>query len=59
MILIFLISVCGSVIVDAVQMQAVVEEHQKLYGAIISGNVDAATQTMTKHMAASMARYKI
>ena len=51
--------VSGTGMVDAEQLQAVVEEHQKLYGAIISGNVDAATETMMKHLAASMARYKI
>lgn len=55
----FLKRVSGTGMVDAEQLQAVVEEHQKLYGAIISGNVDAATQTMMKHLAASMARYKI
>ena len=55
----FLKRVSGTGMVDAEQLQAVVEEHQKLYGAIISGNVDAATHTMTKHLAASMARYKI
>lgn len=55
----FLKRVSGTGMVDAEQLQAVVKEHQKLYGAIISGNVDAATQTMTKHLAASMARYKI
>lgn len=55
----FLKRVSGTGIVDAEQLQAVVEEHQKLYGAIISGNVDAATETMMKHLAASMARYKI
>lgn len=55
----FLKRVSGTGMVDAEQLQVVVEEHQKLYGAIISGNVDAATQTMTKHLAASMARYKI
>ena len=55
----FLKRVSGTGMVDADQLQAVVEEHQKLYGAIISGNVDAATHTMTKHLAASMARYKI
>lgn len=55
----FLKRVSGTGMVDAEQLQAVVEEHQKLYGAIISRNVDAATQTMTKHLAASMARYKI
>lgn len=55
----FLKRVSGTGMVDAEQLQAVVEEHQKLYGAIISGNVDAATQIMTKHLAASMARYKI
>lgn len=55
----FLKRVSGTGMVDSEQLQAVVEEHQKLYGAIISGNVDAATQTMTKHLAASMARYKI
>ena len=55
----FLKRVSGTGMVDAEQLQAVVEEHQKLYGAIISGNVDAATQTMTKHLAASMTRYKI
>lgn len=55
----FLKRVSGTGMVDAEQLHAVVEEHQKLYGAIISGNVDAATQTMTKHLAASMARYKI
>lgn len=55
----FLKRVSGTGMVDAEQLQAVVEEHQKLYGAIISGNVDAATQTMIKHLAASMARYKI
>lgn len=55
----FLKRVSGTGMVDAEQLQAVVEEHQKLYGAIISGNVDAATQTMMKHLAASMARYRI
>ena len=55
----FLKRVSGTGMVDTEQLQAVVEEHQKLYGAIISGNVDAATQTMMKHLAASMARYKI
>ena len=55
----FLKRVSGTGMVDAEQLQAVVEEHQKLYGAIISGNVDAVTQTMMKHLAASMARYKI
>lgn len=55
----FLKRVSGTGMVDAEQLQAVVEEHQKLYGAIISGNVDSATHTMTKHLAASMARYKI
>ena len=55
----FLTRVSGTGMVDSEQLQAVVEEHQKLYGAIISGNVDAATQTMMKHLAASMARYKI
>lgn len=55
----FLKRVSGTGMVDAEQLQAVVEEHQKLYGAIISGNVDAATETMTKHLAASMARYRI
>lgn len=55
----FLKRVSGTGMVDSEQLQAVVEEHQKLYGAIISGNVDAATQTMMKHLAASMARYKI
>ena len=55
----FLKRVSGTGMVDAEQLQAVVEEHQKLYGAIISGNVDVATQTMMKHLAASMARYKI
>lgn len=55
----FLKRVSGTGMVDAEQLQAVVEEHQKLYGAIISGNADAATQTMMKHLAASMARYKI
>lgn len=55
----FLKRVSGTGMVDAEQLQAVVEEHQKLYGAIISGNVEAATETMTKHLAASMARYKI
>ena len=58
-ILNFLKRVSGTGMVDSEQLQAVVEEHQKLYGAIISGNVDAATQTMMKHLAASMARYKI
>ena len=48
-----------NVLSAAEPVQAVVEEHQKLYGAIISGNVDAATETMMKHLAASMARYKI
>lgn len=55
----FLKRVSGTGMVDAEQLQAVVEEHQKLYGAIISGNVEAATKTMMKHLAASMARYKI
>lgn len=55
----FLKRLSGTGMVDAEQLQAVVEEHQKLYGAIISGNVDAATETMRKHLAASMARYKI
>ena len=55
----FLKRVSGTGMVDAEQLQAVVEEHQKLYGAIISGNVDVATETMMKHLAASMARYKI
>lgn len=55
----FLKRVSGTGMVDAEQLQAVVEEHQKLYGAIISGNVEAATETMMKHLAASMARYKI
>lgn len=55
----FLKKVSGTGMVDAEQLQAVVEEHQKLYGAIISGNVEAATKTMMKHLAASMARYKI
>lgn len=55
----FLKRVSGTGMVDSEQLQAVVEEHQKLYGAIISGNVDAATQTMMKHLSASMARYKI
>lgn len=55
----FLKRVSGTGMVDSEQLQAVVEEHQKLYGAIISGNVDAATQTMMKHLTASMARYKI
>lgn len=55
----FLKRVSGTGMVDSEQLQAVVEEHQKLYGAIISGNVDAATQTMMKHLAASMGRYKI
>lgn len=55
----FLKRVSGTGMVDSEQLQAVVEEHQKLYGAIISGNVDAATETMMKHLAASMARYKI
>ena len=55
----FLKRVSGTGMVDAEQLQDVVAEHQKLYGAIISGNVDAATQTMMKHLAASMARYKI
>lgn len=55
----FLKRVSGTGMVDVEQLQAVVEEHQKLYGAIISGNVDAATETMMKHLAASMARYKI
>ena len=55
----FLKRVSGTGMVDSEHLQVVVEEHQKLYGAIISGNVDAATQTMMKHLAASMARYKI
>lgn len=55
----FLKRVSGTGMVDAEQLQAVVEEHRKLYGAIISGNVEAATETMMKHLAASMARYKI
>lgn len=55
----FLKRVSGTGMVDAEQLQAVVEEHQKLYGAIISGNVEAATETMMKHLVASMARYKI
>lgn len=55
----FLKRVSGTGMMDAEQLQAVVEEHQKLYGAIISGNVEAATETMMKHLAASMARYKI
>lgn len=55
----FLKRVSGTGMVDEEQLQAVVEEHQKLYGAIISGNVEAATKTMMKHLAASMARYKI
>lgn len=55
----FLKRVSGTGMVDAEQLQAVVEEHQKLYGAIISGNVEAATEIMMKHLAASMARYKI
>lgn len=55
----FLKRVSGTGMVDAEQLQAVVEEHQKLYGAIISGNVEAATETMMKHLAASMERYKI
>lgn len=55
----FLKRVSGTGMVDAEQLQAVVEEHQKLYGAIISGNVKAATETMMKHLEASMARYKI
>lgn len=55
----FLKRVSGTGMVDAEQLQAVVEEHQKLYGAIISGNVGVATETMMKHLAASMARYKI
>lgn len=55
----FLKRVSGTGMVDAEQLQAVVEEHQKLYGAIISGNVEAATKTMMKHLAASMVRYKI
>lgn len=55
----FLKRVSGTGMVDAEQLQAVVEEHQKLYGAIISGNVEAATETMMKHLTASMARYKI
>lgn len=55
----FLKRVSGTGMVDAEQLQAVVEEHQKLYGAIISGNVEAATETMMKHLSASMARYKI
>lgn len=55
----FLKRVSGTGMVDAEQLQAVVEEHQKLYGAIISGNVEVATETMMKHLAASMARYKI
>ena len=55
----FLKRVSGTGMMDAEQLQAVVEEHQKLYGAIISGNVGVATETMMKHLAASMARYKI
>lgn len=55
----FLKRVSGTGIIDASQMQAVVEEHQKLYGAIISGNEADVTAAMMKHLASSMERYQL
>lgn len=55
----FLKRVSGTGIIDASQMQAVVEEHQKLYGAIISGNEADVTAAMMKHLSSSMERYQL
>ena len=51
--------VSGTGIIDVNQMQAVVEEHQKLYGAIISGNEADVTAAMMKHLSSSMNRYQL
>lgn len=51
--------VSGTGIIDVDQMQAVVEEHQKLYGAIISGNEADVTAAMMKHLSSSMDRYQL
>lgn len=51
--------VSGTGIIDVNQMQAVVEEHQKLYGAIISGNEADVTAAMMKHLSSSMDRYQL
>ena len=51
--------VSGTGIIDINQMQAVVEEHQKLYGAIISGNEADVTAAMMKHLSSSMDRYQL
>ena len=55
----FLKRVSGTGIIDVDQMQAVVEEHQKLYGAIISGNEADVTAAMMKHLSSSMNRYQL
>ena len=55
----FLKRVSGTGIIDVNQMQAVVEEHQKLYGAIISGNEADVTAAMMKHLSSSMDRYQL
>lgn len=55
----FLKRVSGTGIIDVDQMQAVVEEHQKLYGAIISGNEADVTAAMMKHLSSSMDRYQL
>lgn len=55
----FLKRVSGTGLIDEQQMQAVVEEHQKLYGAIISGNEADATNAIMRHLAQSMERYQV
>ncbi|MDO4383714.1 MAG: FadR/GntR family transcriptional regulator [Eubacteriales bacterium] len=55
----FLKRVSGTGLIDEKQLQAVVEEHQKLYGAIISGNKEDAMNAIMRHLSQSMERYQV
>lgn len=55
----FLKRVSGTGMVDIKQLKAVLEEHRRLYGAIISGNEEGARIAMREHMDQSSLRYDV
>ena len=55
----FMKRVSSTGIMNAEEMRAIVEEHQKLYEAIMARDEDAATSAMIEHLANSRGRYRI
>ncbi|MGN1141977.1 MAG: FadR/GntR family transcriptional regulator [Oliverpabstia sp.] len=49
--------VSGTGMVDADQLRAIYDEHQKIYGLILASDADGAAKAMEEHLKNSVARY--